>query len=163
MLLDVAVRSMCLVAFLLRVSVQLGYQKFMLSECAEFFLDVRLVVLRLHQSWQWEESAPLRLCMPQEAPLHISSTLAKFETEVQNRKDEASMSENEPTSLLRLKSFGFFADRIFGDWTEHQVDPYQIHWRSNVDLERSNMDPAYSTGCLLFIFMHSFLVWQSGW
>ena len=45
--------------------------------------------------------------MPQEAPLHISSTLAKFETEVQNRKDEASMSENEPTSLLRLKSFGF--------------------------------------------------------
>ena len=50
MLLDVAGRSMCLVAFLLRVSVQLGYQKFMLSECAEFFLDVRLVVLRLHQS-----------------------------------------------------------------------------------------------------------------
>lgn len=45
--------------------------------------------------------------MPQEVPLHISSTLAKFETEVQNRKDEASMSENEPTSLLRLKSFGF--------------------------------------------------------
>ena len=27
-----------------------------------------------------------------------------------------------------------------------EVDPYQIHWRSNVDLERSNMDPAYSTG-----------------
>lgn len=128
------------------------------------FLDVRLVVLRLHQSWQWEESAPLRLCMPQEAPLHISSTLAKFETKVQSRKDEASMSENEPTSLLRLKSFGFL--QIAFLVTELNTRLILIKYIGEAMWILSE-----ATWILLipqavycsFLCTLSILVWQSGW